>query len=942
MSHDQNAMEYVTLSRGGLLDELADGAAVLTGNARLARHLTAEFGRRMLGRGHEAWSTPVVMPLDAWVIGVFDQLLMDSAEPLPRLLTPEQEQQVWTTIIAEEGPGLLRVDAAAGRASAAWRLVQDWKLDLGDRRFADNENGEAFRRWARRFGSICVQRGLVSEAELTGLVSGRIGHGDCRPPKRLLLAGFYDPAPALQELVAAIRRAGTDAEWVEITGRPGRARRVRAADTGHEIAASAAWARRILLENPKARIGIVVPDLAARRSALAHRLAKTLDPATLRPGGAPEAHPWNLSLGEPLSRVPIVRTALGLLGLMKSTVEMAALGVLLASPHWGLPRDSDERREALGRRARLDRRLRSIGDNAMLLSSICYQAGRADEAGQAEAWACPDLEARLRRLSEESRALPHRSEARAWASAFVNWLRQAGWPQGRPLDSGEFQAVESWNGLLSRFSGLNDFAGPLARGEALALLGRLAAETVFQPRAPEAPVQVLGLYEANALEFDHLWIMGLQDMVWPPPSAPDAFIPLALQRECGMPHCTPERQWAWAARMTAGLGASAPEVVYSWPGREGSEALACSPLIAAHENVDPHTLADGAADGWFGRIRASIVPEPFPGPAPIPLLHHEVPGGSRVFSHQAACPFRAFAEHRLGARPLDRPGVGLGPKRGGNLVHRVLEAIWGELQTHEALLALDDQALAGRVQAAVDEALEEQRRRSPVTLSPRYLAIEAERLRERVLEWLALERQRSSFRVLDREHSLTFDAGGLGVSLVLDRIDELEDGTRVVLDYKTGEARPADWFGERPHDAQLPLYGVASRSAAGGAAPAAVAFAQIRPEGVAFSGVVREGGILPGLPAARKGPLTEAAANWPAVLDEWADVLARLADAFRAGGAEVDPKQGLVTCRRGYCELGALCRIRERLAAPGDDIADDDDDEIEAGSQQQRGRRDAR
>ena len=41
------------------------------------------------------------------------------------------------------------------------------------------------------------------------------------------------------------------------------------------------------------------------------------------------------------------------------------------------------------------------------------------------------------------------------------------------------------------------------------------------------------------------------------------------------------------------------------------------------------------------------------------------------------------------------------------------------------------------------------------------------------------------------------------------------------------------------------------------------------PEGPAFAGVVRDEGILPGLPVRRKGPLAEAAATWPAVLDEW-------------------------------------------------------------------------
>jgi len=97
-----------------------------------------------------------------------------------------------------------------------------------------------------------------------------------------------------------------------------------------------------------------------------------------------------------------------------------------------------------------------------------------------------------------------------------------------------------------------------------------------------------------------------------------------------------------------------------------------------------------------------------------------------------------------------------------------------------------------------------------------------------------------------------------------------------------------------------------------GAGPvAAIAFAEIRPDKRAFSGVVRGDGVLPGLPVSRKGDLKEATERWPQVLEDWRTELERLGRAFCAGTAEVDPKNGLATCRNSYCELAALCRIHE-------------------------------
>jgi probable DNA repair protein len=920
MESEQHAENFIRLPRHELLDIISWGAVVLTGNARLARHLVSEFERRMLDLGHKAWATPAVLPLNAWLLETFDRHLLISGRALPRLLTPDQEKQVWASIIAREGPGLLRVDATANRAKAAWKLVCDWQLDLADPRFSGNENGEAFRRWAVRFRTICEKDGLATESELAALLGPFIASGECRVRERIMLAGFYDPAPAQRYLATALRESGCAAEWVEITGRPGRVRRRRAPDAHHENAEAAEWARQILLADPDSRIGIVVPDLAARRSSLAHRFCKTLNPGSMRPGASDRPDPWNISLGVPLSRVPIVRTALGLLTLIKSPVEVAGLGTLLGSANWGLPQDGAERSAELNRRALLDRRLRSIGDVAMPLSSIRYEASRSDESNQLRPWACTFLAARLESLVERLRELPGRGPAADWAKTFAGWLTLAGWPQGRPLDSREFQAVEAWNDLLSGFSALSDFAGVLTRGEALALLGRLAGERLFQPQGGESPVQVLGLYEANSLRFDHLWVMGLHDQAWPPATSADPFIPLAIQRECGMPHCTPEVQRAWAARLTAQLSDAAADVMFSWPCREGGDELECSPLIGHVEDLLAGESAAAADKGWFRLIQESATPEIHPASPPIPLRHAEVAGGSRVYAHQAACPFRAFAEHRLGARPLDRPEIGLGPRRGGTLVHRVLESFWRDLRTHEALCTLGRADVSTRVRAAVEEALEAQRRRSPVTLSPRYLALEAGRLHDRIMDWLELERQRAPFRVVDLELHKDFKLSGVRVDIFVDRIDELQDGARVVIDHKTGQVSPSGWFGDRPHDPQLPLYGVATKAGAPRHPLAAVAFAQIRADRAGFSGVVRDTGILPGLPASRPPPLKRAAEDWPAVLDDWADVLERLAAAFHAGRAEVDPRNGLNTCRQGHCELAPLCRVRERLPGLGDEF----------------------
>src|SRR3546814_16692738 len=78
--------------------------------------------------------------------------------------------------------------------------------------------------------------------------------------------------------------------------------------------------------------------------------------------------------------------------------------------------------------------------------------------------------------------------------------------------------------------------------------------------------------------------------------------------------------------------------------------------------------------------------------------------------------------------------------------------------------------------------------------------LEAQRLRELILAWLVVERERAPFQVLKLEargpgEAQTGEAvrefEGLRLRLRPDRVDVDERGQGIVLDYKTGVRKPA-------------------------------------------------------------------------------------------------------------------------------------------------------
>src|SRR5581483_6754825 len=112
-----------------------------------------------------------------------------------------------------------------------------------------------------------------------------------------------------------------------------------------------------------------------------------------------------------------------------------------------------------------------------------------------------------------------------------------------------------------------------------ATLERLCRDTLFQPQSADVPVQVLGVLESAGLAFDCLWVSGLSDEAWPLDARPNPFVPVALQKQAGVPQASAEGSLELDRRITQGWLGAADEVVLSHFEREEDRELAPSALI---------------------------------------------------------------------------------------------------------------------------------------------------------------------------------------------------------------------------------------------------------------------------------------------------------------------------------------------------------------------------
>jgi ATP-dependent helicase/nuclease subunit B len=843
------------------------GATVVTASRRLARVLRQEFDFRQKDRARSVWKTPDILPLDAFLGRAWRDWVLSGAQPAaPALLDALQDQFVWEQVIRDspEGDSLLRIPETAAQAMEAWQLVQAYRLPV-DGRFEASDDWSAFAAWSRAFAERCQANNWMERARLSDFIAELLRSGQMSRRPALYRAGFDE----LTRQQAEFFEISGDWREIEMDTFAPQQQRWKFRDATEEIQAAASWARLQLEQDPEAQIGVIVPDLSSLRSK-----AERIFRETLHPGG--ELHgrerSYHLSLGPSLDEYPLVHAALLALEFGVGPVTLPRAGMLLRSPFLG------DAENEWTKRALLDAKLRKKGVWDVSVSFLRDAAGN-----------CPLLQRALQRFEKNIAKLSLAQHPSAWSRDLSKLLESLGWPGDRVLNSREHQVLDAWLGLLSSFATLDMFARPMSFWQAFSRLKDIAAATPFQVENEGAPVQIMGLLEASGLRFDHLWIMGLHDEALPAAASPNPFVPISLQREYHLPHSTPDRELVFAGELIGSLLASAPDIVLSYPETEGDRVLAPTPVLAGGSwQASAH--GDGSNE-WSARMRSSVAIEQLADEnAPLVVTDVMQLGGASLFKDMAACPFRAFAKHRLGARPLEETDLGLNYKDRGSTVHKALEFIWTELGSHARLMELTEGELRDLIARNVEAVLHQ----LGVGIGRK---VEQRRLQNLLTQWLDLEKSRAAFAVLKPEEERLVTVGGLQIRTRVDRIDALNAGGEIILDYKTGVVKTTGWDTDRPDEPQLPLYCATSARPISGAA-----FAVIRTGELAFRGITENDAVLPGIKKMSSQP-----GSFAELVAEWRRILERLAADYRDGLAVVDPKAG--ACE--YCGLTALCRIRE-------------------------------
>ncbi len=861
---------------------------ILTPNQRLTATVLKKYTQAQAKQNHLAWIKPAVYPLNRWLQMLWQEYCTEHFCNDNYLLSPNQELILWEEIISQsaQGKNFLKLTDLAQLARNAWQALQAWGLDTQDYRFTFSENTVAFQQWTHHYTQRLQQQAWLDSGGLLKQLLDKINQRQINLPDEIILLNFVSLSPQIKLFFDACKAQGVkiiQRQLKNTSSKSPSANRIALPNKQQELLSMLRWAKALHDKNPDANIGCIVPELETQRESIIHYCQEL----------ALSQSSYNISAGQTLAAQPIIAAALQFLHL-NNEINITDISALCHSPFLG-----EAQTECMARLS-YDALLRQ--QNIInctwqyLLHSNKYTLPLH----------CPLL---ANRIENFLTLFNHHNQLNLhpiafWLQYMLQQLTILGWPGEIALNSQEYQVAQRWLSLMQEMMTYTQILAPLTFQQALHYVQMFSAKTYFQAQSPDAPIQILGILEGAGIPFDHLWLTGFDDTAWPPAPSPNPFIPPSLQKEWQMPNASAERELIYCQQITQQFLTASTEVIFSYTQQTEYHDCLPSPLIT---NLTSIHLSDLNLAEWHSTVDKYFLSQQLEtildnkGPALLP--DETVRGGSDIFRLQASCPFKAFAELRMAAYSLVDPQVGLRPQDRGTVVHKVLELFWKDIQHQQNLLQLSENELRAKIHYYLSQALT-QYGLTQATTGSRYNQLIEQRLMKLLFDWIQVEKNRADFKVIANEVEHIIQIGVLNIKLRIDRIDELSNGKKLIIDYKTKKnCDIADWFGTRPLEPQLPLYCLLDPDNVIG-----IAFAQLHASRSDFAGIAETLLDIQGIKALEDVLLTEQN-NWQMQIEEWRKCLLQLADDFAQGLANVDPVDSEKICR--ICDLQTLCRVYE-------------------------------
>ena len=890
------------------LSTIDSRTVILVPTRGLQHSIVKEFAQQQIAKGKTAWQTPIILVWEDYI----EQLWKKNKHQFETAFTTLDTAQaalIWQSVIKKSKQDnddllLLNESQTASAVQRSWALAHKWHVSIQEQSDISDKDAKQFSQWCQSYQQTLAQKQwidfpqkekyLVEQTATISLLSENV------------IFAYFDLLTFSQhQHIDACRKRGVQVELLSTTD----------AEMPQQSAANMAvfsyqteqqeWqsvfnqAKQMLEKNPNSSIGIVIPSLASHRRKIEQLARQIFYPNYSPLNSHQHTLAYRFSIGQSLHSIPYIYAMLNSLNLLKNKFSFASLSYLLMSQWWRFRQSNEGNMDRCMQLNAAIKEQRLTWMSWQEALTICEQKLPESES----------LQEKIRQLIDfkqthfaDNTSVYH--SCQKWQSIFTQWLEILGF-ESPHLDSWHYQAQESWLSVIDSFVSSDLVQANIGLSRALQLINRLCKDKIYMRQAQDEPILISGVLEGIGHRVDHLFVTGMDD-AYPPKMPNDPFLDKQQLRQQGYPFADKTLEFNYELNKLQSLFASSQQISISHAKQRDGIEISQSALLSHFQFNDQKVDIKEEQLISEQSLESVDVLEEYSDTLGLECLQSaRIKGGSQVFENQSQCPFKAYIEHRILRQKDEDPEFGLDARDSGTLVHELMESLWGSLQSYSNLNRLDDVQLREFIQRHINAYFHQDHPKFQFDRK-QLIQLEQQRLSDLLFEWLSFEKENRyrPFTVIGKEKRLQTEFANIPINLVIDRIDQMDTGDCLVIDYKTGNTNYSDWKGERPKSPQLPLYALTLEQQFN---------QQGEIKGVAVAQVKHQDCQLKGITAienAGVGLKTELDKGipWSEQLQLWREILQSLANEFLKGHAEVNPSNAN-PCQ--FCDLSSVCRIHQ-------------------------------
>jgi len=852
-----------------LFNKLEKNVKIITINSYLSTYIRIEFSKwRKKNYLSSDFHSEKIQSIIEWTNTLWKSLQKNYN--LPILLTKYQEHVLWSKYLSEYSTkySLLLNNSILNKAKEAWNLIHQWRLPIKEKNWLSfcTKDVHNFYYWYKSFKNLCTKNKWITYSEIYNYIYKK--NKKNKNYEHLILIGFNHISPSLKKILdmyvwkmmyLSYKNSSNKIQIFEIE------------NLKKEKYFAIKWALKELKNNPNKKIKIIAPNLFLERK----NWEKLSEIFFIK-----NNIQYYISEKNNMLEHPLVQVLLNLLK-MKIIGDYKYIRKIIISPYI-----------LGGEKEKISRHFLYLE-----LMGVFHLK-----------WTLKDFQKYIQKKKKtplllkiiiniiKEKELKH-SKISVWLKFFKKILKISGWPGNQKLNDLEYKTIILVKKIFTKFQEIGLVVkSKISAAQAIDYLSYLFSITSLSSKmSSNIQIYIIDIIENFEILCDKIWICQMHINNFLNISLPNSFIPesmysifqfsyfdIAYQKEC------------------------IKNKILQWKMQSNTVILSYNKKSQIYFDISNFFFQN------FKKIEKKNIIDFYQNENKLPKIWdlikekksvyslnnieiNNFKGGYDVFKTQLQCPFKSVSRYRWKIKNT-KEKIYWNAKEQGIVIHKILKEIWKQLKNQKELLYLfKNNQIYFFINNIVSCILSSYFYKLGYHYKKIFFQIEIQRITKLVFDWLLIESQRTPFSVISNEKKIFKYIGKIPIKIQIDRIDQLQNGKKIIIDYKTGH-RISRKLIENLYEPQLPLYAIMQNSNG-------IAYAYINTKSMGFYGI---GEISSKDFFYKKIHYNSKfiCISWEKQLNNWLNNFKKLSKKFYLGLAIIKPS--IISCN--YCEFYNFCQ----------------------------------